>query len=216
MSARPVPFDATHPFVLATRSVGKLAELLPLLERHGWRGETLSTLGISESPAEDGLELFDTFEANALAKARYFARLTGRVVLADDSGLEVDALEGRPGVHSKRWSGSPLSGEALDAANNAFLLEQLRAAGALTDGDRTARYVCAAACVWAEGERVVRGTTEGLLLTAPRGMGGFGYDPYFLSADLGRTFAEVDRSEKAAVSHRGRAFRALLDALSTD
>ena len=211
--------------VLATRSAGKVKELVPLLAAVGVHVVTLADLGVPESPTEDALEAFDTFEANALAKAHYFARLTGAIVLADDSGLSVDALGGRPGVHSKRWSGrNDLEGAALDSANNAFLQEALRLAhrDADTDADgaragsdsRRARYVCAAACVWRTGtewsEAVVRGETMGTLLATERGTGGFGYDPYFLSDDLGATFAEVTREAKAKVSHRGRAFAALL------
>jgi XTP/dITP diphosphohydrolase len=209
--------------VLATRSAGKVKELVPLMAAISVPVSTLADLGLPESPDEDALEAFDTFEANALAKARYFAQRTGAIVLADDSGLAVDALGGRPGVHSKRWSGrSDLDGVALDAANNAFLQEALRQAPEEVNGDtapsvppsRRARYVCAAACVWHDGaawrEVVVRGETTGTILTMARGDGGFGYDPYFLSDDLGATFAEVGRDAKARVSHRGRAFAALL------
>lgn len=209
--------------VLATRSAGKVKELVPLMAAVGVHVVTLADVGLPESPDEDGLEAFETFEANALAKARYFAQRTGATVLADDSGLAVDALGGRPGVHSKRWSGrTDLDGVALDAANNAFLQEALQAVHVTTYGDaalaappsRRARYVCAAACVWQDGtewrEVVVRGETTGTLLTTARGSGGFGYDPYFLSDDLGATFAEVARDAKARVSHRGRAFAALL------
>ena len=211
--------------VLATRSAGKLKELVPLLASVGVHVVTLADLGLTESPDEDALESFDTFEENALAKAHYFARLTGAIVLADDSGLSADALDGRPGVHSKRWSGrNDLEGPALDSANNAFLQDALRLAQRDADADvdgaragsesRRARYVCAAACVWSAGaewrEAVVRGETMGTLLTTARGTGGFGYDPYFLSDDLGATFAEVTREAKATVSHRGRAFSALL------
>ncbi len=209
--------------VLATRSAGKVHELVPLLGAVGVQVITLADVGLLETPDEDALEVFDTFEANALSKARYFAQRTGAIVLADDSGLAVDALGGRPGVHSKRWSGrTDLHGVALDAANNAFLQEALRMAPVDMHGDaaraapasRRARYVCAAACVWRDGEEwreaVVRGETTGTLLTTARGSGGFGYDPYFLSDDLGATFAEVARDAKARVSHRGRAFAALL------
>ncbi|MBY0492401.1 MAG: non-canonical purine NTP pyrophosphatase [Gemmatimonadaceae bacterium] len=197
--------------VLATRSAGKLRELLPLLAEAGCVGRTLEDLGLPESDAEEALEVHDTFEANALAKARYFAALTGLVVLADDSGLAVDALDGRPGVRSKRWSGrADLHGTALDAENNRFLQVALSEAARFGREERTARYVCAAAGVGPGGSLVVRGETCGVLLTAPRGAGGFGYDPYFLSDDLGQTFAEVERDAKAAVSHRGRAFRGLL------
>lgn len=214
--------------VLATRSAGKLKELVPLMLTVGVHVVTLADLDVAESPEEDALEAFDTFEANALAKARYFAQRTGAIVLADDSGLAVDALGGRPGVHSKRWSGrTDLEGVALDAANNAYLQEALQealreargaahehAGDAAPAASRRARYVCAAACVWRDGsvwrEAVVRGETTGTLLSTPRGTEGFGYDPYFLSDDLGATFAEVARDAKARVSHRGRAFTALL------
>ncbi len=200
--------------VLATRSAGKLRELVPLLEAHGCVAQTLADRGLAESPEEDDLEAHDTFEGNALAKAEYFAARTGLLVLADDSGLSVDALDGRPGVHSKRWSGrADLAGAALDAENNRFLQAALTEAARFGREERTARYVCAAAAVGPGGALVVRGETSGVLLSAPRGTGGFGYDPYFLSDDLGATFAEVSKSEKAAVSHRGRAFRALLSRL---
>ncbi len=206
--------SAARTLVLATRSAGKLRELLPLLEAHGWIGRTLADLGLAESPEEDALEVHDTFEANALAKAQYFAARTGAVVLADDSGLAVDALDGRPGVHSKRWSGrADLSGEALDAENNRVLQRALAEAARVGREERTAQYVCAAAGVGPAGSLVVRGETHGVLLTAPQGAGGFGYDPYFRSTDLGCTFAEVTTAAKAAVSHRGRAFRALLSRL---
>ena len=197
--------------LIATRSEGKLRELRPLLEAHGWTACTLAMLGVPEAPEEDGLEAFDTFEANAVAKARHFAALTGWPVLADDSGLAVDALDGRPGVHSKRWSGrSDLSGTALDAENNAFLQRALEDAAARGRGERSARYVCVMAAVRGGEVSHARGETSGVLLHAPRGSGGFGYDPYFLSDALGRTFAEVPREAKAAVSHRGRALRQLL------
>ena len=199
--------------VLATRSAGKLRELGPLLAAHGWRGVTLDMVGVPESKDEELLEVHETFEGNALAKARWFAERTGRPVVADDSGLVVDALDGRPGVMSKRWSGSALEGAALDAFNNQYLQERLQEAAARGRVERAAHYVCAAACVWADGELVERGTTSGTLLVSPRGVGGFGYDPFFYSHDLGATFAEVDGTAKAGVSHRGRAFRALLAAL---
>src|ERR1700748_2305810 len=113
--------------LLATRSAGKIRELRPLLLARGVGVISLDDAGIEESDAEDALEVYATFEENALAKARYFARLSGRPTLADDSGLAVDALDGRPGVLSKRWSGRiDLSGQALDDENNRLLLEALR------------------------------------------------------------------------------------------
>ncbi len=206
---------AGRQLVLATRSAGKLRELEPLLVQLGWTAVTLDTMAIPATAEEDGLEVFATFEENALAKARYFAALTGWPVVADDSGLTVEALEGRPGVHSKRWSGSELEGPALDVFNNAYLQERLLEAERMGRTSREAAYVCAAACVWPGGEVCVLGETRGRLLREPRGTGGFGYDPYFFSHDLQATFAEVERDRKAEVSHRGRAFRALFHELES-
>ena len=196
--------------LLATRSAGKLEELAPLFADAGIEAVTLDQAGIAESRAEDGLEVFETFEENALAKARYFrARAPGFAVIADDSGLEVAALGGAPGVRTKRFSGrDDLRGQELDDANNATLLLALEGAA-----DRCARYVCVAAVVDEAGERTFRGETEGEILFAPSGDGGFGYDPLFLSDELGVTFAEVGRTDKERVSHRGRAFSALLRAM---
>lgn len=196
--------------LLATRSAGKLRELRPLFEEAGFTVVDLDAWGLPADAAEDALERFDTFEENALAKARYFFEVCGGIAtVADDSGLEVRALAGAPGVRSKRWSGRPdLDGQALDDANNAKLLDALAHIE-----DRTARYVCVAAFVGLDVELTHRGETDGTLLASPRGTHGFGYDPYFESAELGRTFAEVDGSEKARVSHRGRAMRALIAAL---
>ncbi|MHB1267747.1 MAG: non-canonical purine NTP pyrophosphatase [Acidithiobacillus ferriphilus] len=192
--------------LVATRSAGKLREIAPLLAEAGWRAVDLDAAGIAESAAEDLLETAETFEANALAKARYFAARSGLPVLADDSGLMCDALGGAPGVYSKRWSARPeLSGAALDAANNAHLLAMLR--GAAT---RRARYRCAAAWVDGATELVVVGETAGRILEVAEGSGGFGYDPLFFSDELGASFGVVSREEKARVSHRGRAIRALL------
>jgi len=177
----------------------------------GWDVIDLAAAGVVERSEEDGLESAETFEENALAKARYFHGLTGMPTIADDSGIEVAALDGAPGVYSKRWSGrTELAGQALDDANNALLLERLRGAA-----DRRARYVCAAALCDAGGELVERGETRGQITTAPRGAGGFGYDPYFRSEELHRTFGEVTMQEKAAVSHRARAFAKLLRQLSS-
>jgi XTP/dITP diphosphohydrolase len=197
--------------VMATRSEGKLRELRPMFAGAGLAAVDLGDLDIHESPDEDGLEIFDTFEENALAKARYFARRCGLATIADDSGLEVLALQGRPGVRSKRYCGrDDLRGQDLDDANNAKLLGELAAFQ-----DRRARYVCVAVFVGIDGaELVQRGETAGIILPEPRGGSGFGYDPYFLSDELGRTFGEADASEKERVSHRGRAFSALLGAIA--
>jgi len=202
--------------VVATRSSGKVGELLPLLRAHGWTPLTLDEAGVSYDPAEEHIEVHDTFEGNALAKARYYAARVSYPVFADDSGLCVDALAGAPGVHSKRWCGrEALSGDALDAANNAHLLDVLASRGATHAEQRRARYVCIAAFADAgsASEAWARGETPGHILSNPVGEGGFGYDPYFHSADLDASFASVSTEAKAVVSHRGRAFRALLEQL---
>ena len=192
--------------LVATRSAGKLAELAPLLEAAGFHARSLDDAGLARAPAEDALESFDTFEENALTKARYFLALgTGLAVLADDSGLSVNALGGAPGVRSRRWSDRALAGVALDAANNRALLAALAGAH-----DRRARFVCVAAIAWRGGETHARGESAGAILLEPRGANGFGYDPLFLSEELAKTFAEATRDEKARVSHRARAVRAVL------
>lgn len=192
--------------LVATRSAGKLRELLPIFAAERIAVTTPEELGLPETAEEGQVEGHGTFEANALAKARWFFQTTGLPTVADDSGLVVMALGGAPGVRSKRWSGrDDLAGAALDEVNNALLVERL--AGAES---REARYVCVAAYVDGERELVSRGETAGVILEAPRGSGGFGYDPYFHSAELERTFGECSREEKERVSHRARAFRALL------
>ena len=199
--------------LLATRSAGKLRELRPMFADAGWAARDLREAGVPALADEAAVEAYDTFEANARAKARYFfARGGGVPVVADDSGLEVTALGGAPGVRSKRWSGrGDLEGAALDEANNVLLLERLRGAE-----DRSARYVCAA--VYWDGERevVARGETAGRIATVRHGgASGFGYDPYFESGELGCAFSEVTGEVKAAVSHRGRAIRALLKSVES-
>lgn len=202
---------STKPYLLATRSSGKLRELTPLFAQAGIDVVTLDVAGIGESKDEDTIEVFSTFEENAVAKARYFHEKSGLPTFADDSGLEVLALGGAPGVRSRRWSGrTDLVGQALDDANNA---ELLRALG--PSGDRRARYVCAAALV-SDAETIVRrGVVEGRIMEAGRGSNGFGYDPFFLSSELGVTFGEASLEEKEGVSHRARAFRELLAVLGT-
>ena len=193
--------------LLATRSDGKLREIQPIFRAAGLTLVSLDDLEIEESDEEADLEPYSTFEENALSKARYFYEVSGGIpTVADDSGLEVSALGGQPGVRSKRWSGrDDLKGVALDEANNRALIASL-------DGvaDLTARYVCVAAYVAVGRELTARGETLGSIVRSARGSGGFGYDPYFLSTDLGRTFGESTPAEKEGVSHRGRAFRDLL------
>jgi len=198
-----------QPLLLATRSAGKLRELRPLFAAHDIAVVDLRDAGIDESSEEDALEVYATFEQNALAKAKYFYARSRMATVADDSGLVVRALGGRPGVQSKRWSGrSDLSGQALDDENNRLLLERLSGVA-----DRNASYVCAAAYVDASRSVVRRGEVGGSIVDRPVGDGGFGYDPYFFSSELGRTFGEASVGEKERVSHRGRAFHALISAL---
>jgi XTP/dITP diphosphohydrolase len=201
------PVTVPRAVVLATRSAGKIRELRALFAAHDIAVETLDELGLAEERAEEGIEIFETFAENATAKARWFAaRLPGRVVFAEDSGLMVDALHGRPGVHSKRWAGAAGSGAVLDAANNEALARALEGAQ-----DRSARYVCVAVCVDAEAMWQGEGTVEGRIADAPRGVGGFGYDPWFVSAELGLTFGEAASEAKARVSHRVRAVGAVVN-----
>ncbi len=196
----------------ATRSRGKQAEFRRLLEPAGVEVLFPEDAGLWESPAEDALELADTFEGNARRKAEHFARLSGLPTVADDSGLEVFALGGAPGVRSRRWAGATGTAEEIDAANNAELRRRLRGA---SDERRRARYRCVLVLLREPGAvpEVFEGVCAGRILETPRGDGGFGYDPLFLSDDLGRTFGEATAAEKDAVSHRGRALRALADAL---
>lgn len=195
--------------LVATRSAGKLRELSGILYDEGMQGVTLDEARIEYSPDEEGIECFDTFEENALAKARYFHRKSGLPTLSDDSGLSVSSLGGAPGVWSKRYSGrDDLEGRELDDANNAKLLSALKGFR-----DVSASYTCAAAYVDGQKEVVALGQTFGRIVTAPVGENGFGYDPYFHSTELDKTFGEAGVPEKAVVSHRGRAFRALFAAL---
>jgi XTP/dITP diphosphohydrolase len=199
------------PWILATRNAGKVRELRALFASADIDVIDLADAGIEELAEEEGIEVYDTFEENALAKARYYsARAGGRTVVADDSGLEVLALGGEPGVRSKRWSGRvDLDGAALDAANNALLVARLQGAA-----DRRARFVCAAAWCTGDESLVVRGEVPGSITLEPSGDEGFGYDPYFFVTELGRTLADATIAQKQGVSHRGRAFAALLDALA--
>ena len=211
----------THdPVLLATRSQGKLRELRQIFSDFELEVIDLAAAGIERRADEDDLERYETFEENALAKARYFfERGSGAPTFADDSGICVDALDGEPGVYSKRWSGrTDLPESAIDVANNEKLVESMRLArkkqGMLfTD---TAKYVAVAAYKDASIEVVRRGEIPGRILEEPRGGGGFGYDPFFESPDLGGTFAESALRNTASVSHRARAFRALLSALRVE
>ena len=201
-----------QPWIIATRSRGKIAELRPLLAVAGIVAIGLDDAGVTETADELAIEVFATFEENALAKAQYFAALTGRPCLADDSGLCVDALDGLPGVRSRRFAadmgrGGGARGEE-DSANTDALIDACWDSGWAPPW--SANFACAAA--YADGVRTVfgRGRTDGAIQPERDGDGGFGYDPVFLSADLGITFAVASRDAKSRVSHRARAFAQLL------
>lgn len=199
--------------LVATRNPAKLAEARQLLEPSGVTVTSPDEAGITWSAAEELLEQAEMFEGNARAKAEYFAKRVGLPTVADDSGLEVIALGGAPGVRSKRWAGASGTAEEVDAANNRELLRRLLGA---PEARRRARYRCVLALA-EPGQvvpRIFEGTCAGTILTEPRGTGGFGYDPLFLSDDLGKTFGEATADEKNRVSHRGRAFAELIAALA--
>ncbi|KZS70592.1 non-canonical purine NTP pyrophosphatase [Mycobacterium kansasii] len=191
--------------LVASRNPKKLAELRSVLDGGGLSGVTLVSLNDVAS-FDETPETGATFEDNALAKARDAFAATGLVSVADDSGLEVAALNGMPGVLSARWSGN----HGDDAANTALLLAQLRD---VPDGRRGAAFVSACALVSASGEVVVRGHWPGMIAREPRGDGGFGYDPVFIPDGYQRTAAQLSPEEKDAMSHRGRALRLLLPEL---
>lgn len=203
--------------VLATRSPDKVREIRAILR--GVPGVELLDLndaGVAASDEEEAIEVFDTFEENARAKARHFQAKTGLPTVADDSGLVVDALGGAPGVRSKRFSprGEGLDGVERDRENLEHLLREL---GDLPLADRTARYRCVAALDAGGPEvSVFHGEVEGLILGLPRGKRGFGYDPAFYHQASGKTFAELNPGEKDEISHRGIAFRALADHLKRE
>ena len=196
----------------ATRNTGKQEEIRRVLGAAGLDVVFPDDIWLRESSTGDALEAAESFEGNARRKAEYFARLSSLPTLADDSGLEVMALGGAPGVRSKRWAGATGTPAEVDSANNAELLRQLQGA---RDAKRVARYRCV--LVYLRSASAVpiicHGDCTGRILDAPRGTGGFGYDPLFFSDELGKTFGEASAEEKDAVSHRGRALRAFVQAL---
>ncbi|HEX4151903.1 MAG TPA: RdgB/HAM1 family non-canonical purine NTP pyrophosphatase [Steroidobacteraceae bacterium] len=186
--------------VIATGNPGKLREFQALLGGLAFLAVSQASLGVT-APEETG----STFLANALLKARHAAEATGEAAIADDSGLEVAALGGAPGVYSARYAGPG----ADDAANNAKLLQALRG---VPSAQRHARYRCVLIYVDGPGDRApihAEGSWDGVIVDVPRGAGGFGYDPHFWLPDLGMTAAELDPAEKNRLSHRGRALREL-------
>jgi XTP/dITP diphosphohydrolase len=199
----------------ATTSAGKLRDFRTAAQAHSLAIEPLPSLKVIPPPEESGT----TFEANATLKAVYYSRFApGELVLADDSGLEVDALRGEPGVRSARFAAdaglidSPDANDNTDVWNNIVLLQRL---SGVPLERRTARYRCVLV-VARDGEALNRGEgeVEGRILEAPRGTGGFGYDPLFLLPALGLTMAEIDLETKHSLSHRGRAIAALLPRLA--
>jgi XTP/dITP diphosphohydrolase len=193
--------------LLATRNLHKLREVREILADTDFEVVSIEEVANIPEIIEDG----DTFEANADKKARTLASMTGRVAVADDSGIAVDALGGEPGIYSARFAGH--DGPGADLANNALMVERLQGVPA---EQRTARYHCAIAIVTPDGRaRYSHATCEGTIVDEPRGAGGFGYDPHFLVAGdpAGRTMAELSADEKHAISHRGKALRELLPLL---
>ena len=202
--------------LLATRSADKAREIREILKAAGADVElrSLDEAHVHWASEEERLERFDSFQANARAKAEYFARLTGLPTVADDSGLEVLSLGGTPGVRSKRFSpeSGRLTGKELDAANNAELLRRLQGAD---EKRRRACYVCVALLLRTASSagEAFTGRCWGRILEQPNGTGGFGYDPLFFHEGLGKTFGEASAEEKHGVSHRGEAFRLVAEAL---
>jgi XTP/dITP diphosphohydrolase len=180
--------------LLATTNEGKIIELRRILGEQG-----IDLVGLDSSASTEEIETGETFAENALLKARHYYQVSRLPTIADDSGLEVEALGGAPGVRSARYAGPTAS----DAERIIKLLDELKD---VPPESRAARFVCAAAVVWDGGERVFEDEARGIVLDKPRGSNGFGYDPIFYYEPLGKTFAELTGSEKAEVSHRGRAF----------
>jgi XTP/dITP diphosphohydrolase len=194
--------------LIASSNPGKLRDFSAAAQAHGVEVALLPNFGEIPEAVEDGA----TFEENARKKAEHYSRhAQGTLVLADDSGLEVDALDGGPGVISARYAAAEngQNGNSSDEANNARLLRELNN---LPQAQRTARFVCVISAA-KEGREIAnfRGEAEGTVLTAAHGSGGFGYDPLFYSSSLNKTFAELSPEEKAKVSHRGAAFRKFLE-----
>src|SRR5881296_4664052 len=207
----PIRDQSPMKLLIATRSEGKTREIRDLFAGLPFELEFPVDRFLERLPDEADLERGTSFAENAVAKARYFAKRGTIPTLAEDSGLEVDALEGAPGVFSARWAEMHGAGVG-DAANNALLLERL---AGVPEEQRTARYRCVVAYLDTPlaKPQLVEATCDGRILTEARGGGGFGYDPLFFSSDLGMTFAEAPMPAKQRVSHRGRAIRALVEVL---
>lgn len=189
--------------VFATGNAGKMREIKEILADLPYEVVSMKEAGISANIVEDG----KNFEENALIKARTVAKISGRIALADDSGLEVDAMDKAPGIYSARFLGEDTSYEI----KNQYILDQLKG---VEGDDRSARFVCAIACVWPDGtERVCRATIEGVIAQKPAGENGFGYDPIFFVPKYGKTTAELSMQEKNEISHRAKALRQMAESL---
>jgi XTP/dITP diphosphohydrolase len=200
--------------LIATSNPGKLRDFAGAASQHGVEIAGIPDFSSLPPVVEDGL----TFEANARKKAEEYSRyIPGEIVVADDSGLEIDALNGAPGVHSARYAAPDLQGQEPheadantdDEANNARVLREMEG---VPPAERTGRFVCVLAAA-RDGKTLAtfRGTAEGIVLDAPRGRNGFGYDPLFYFPEIEKTFAELTAEEKSKHSHRGAAFREFLD-----
>jgi XTP/dITP diphosphohydrolase len=195
--------------LIATSNPGKLRDFAAAAKAFGIEVTSLPNISSLSPVIEDGL----TFEANARKKAeQYSLAAPGEIILADDSGLEVDALNGAPGVHSARYAAEKPEQEETntdDDANNSKLIREIKV---IPEPDRAGRFVCVIAAA-SNGKTlsVFRGTAEGVILEAPRGANGFGYDPLFYFPEISKTFAELSPEEKANYSHRGKAFRKFLE-----
>ena len=193
--------------LIGTRSSGKTREIRELFAGLPFDISFPADRLLQPLPEEADLERTMSYAENAVAKARYYATRGGLPAVADDSGIEVDALGGAPGPRSARWSES-----GSDAENNRLMLERL---AGVPDRERSARYRCVVAFLATPSSvpEIVEATCDGFILTEPRGSGGFGYDPLFFSSDLKMSFGEASPAAKHRVSHRGRAFRALIEVL---
>lgn len=195
-----------HKIVFATSNAGKMREIREILKGLGAEILSLKEAGVDVDIVEDG----DSFEANALIKAKTVWEKTGGIVLADDSGLEIDYLNGEPGIYSARYMGEKTSYEI----KNWNLIHRLKDAA---KEERTARFVCVIAAVLPDGRTVsARGTMEGVIAHEPAGAGGFGYDPILMLPEYGKTSAELTMEQKNAISHRGKALRAMKDVLEKE
>lgn len=193
--------------LIATRNPHKLEEIRELVGDLPHEFVSLADEGVEERPEEAGIEVHDSFVANATAKARYYHERTGMPVVAEDSGLCVDALDGRPGVHTKRFAPEALAERwGRDEANNRHLLRLLEGT---RERERGAEYRCVVAVETPDESFVVRGSVRGRIALEAAGRGGFGYDPLFLLPDRGRTLAELPARVKQERSHRAEAIRKL-------